>query len=334
MKTIMKKVFYYLPLCFTLVLTIGFVLRSDSIQSFFIPTDSAVGANDSATLHKPLPYDSVSKRELFELELNLYKKDMQTKHEKATVEKRFNIVFVTILLALWIVSAVPLYYQNSVDAINKEKTHKDGQINEVQGLLSKLKEEKDGGSKANILNGLEAYVKKPDFPNINQTLYELTVSSLKYNLTGIIFLIFSCICLGILGMMVFGLFENTIHDINQLGDNQFALAVILIIIRSSLLGSFILAFLLFSIRFSKAAFDQAARFNKRKHAAMFLVDMAGKIGEINPENLKALMKAFEEWNVNVESAFSEGGSRRYKHSKTDAHFQKMLIELFQNREKK
>ncbi len=82
------------------------------------------------------------------------------------------------------------------------------------------------------------------------------------------------------------------------------LSIVVYILRTSLLGSFVLLSLTYTVKFTTSSFDQAVRFTKRKHASQFLLEM---FKHYNPEisNVPKIMDAFGEWNVNVESAYTD-----------------------------
>ncbi len=82
------------------------------------------------------------------------------------------------------------------------------------------------------------------------------------------------------------------------------LSIVVYILRTSLLGTFVLLSLVYTIKFTTSSFDQAVRFTKRKHASQFLLEMFTQY-EPEIENIPKVMDAFSEWNVIVESAYTE-----------------------------
>jgi hypothetical protein len=113
-----------------------------------------------------------------------------------------------------------------------------------------------------------------------------------------------------LGVFVFDLFRNTLNEIKKFQSSNTFLVSLLIFLRTSLLGTFIISLMLYVSKFTNASFDQAARFNKRKHAAIFLLDLFKKF---TPDpttkassiaELDSIMSAFREWNFTVQSAFT------------------------------
>lgn len=83
--------------------------------------------------------------------------------------------------------------------------------------------------------------------------------------------------------------------------------LIFLVVRSSALGGVAITILVALMRIANACFDQSARFAKRRYGAFFLKFLYAKYsrpilhGGVNVENI---MKFFESWNQNVESAFS------------------------------
>ncbi len=140
---------------------------------------------------------------------------------------------------------------------------------------------------------------------LRRTIFDLQRSILKYQSLGALGLIVTLITLLVLGLFVTRLFQNTINDVLQFSHNESYLAVLLVVLRTSLLGSFIISFVVYSFRFTNSCFDQAVRFNKRKHASLFLMEVLKDFKVFNAENEKGIMNAFREWNVSVESAFTD-----------------------------
>lgn len=140
-----------------------------------------------------------------------------------------------------------------------------------------------------------------EYCNIVETIKDLDHSIRKYNTLGMVSVTISVFGVIIFGSFVFNLFSSAFRDIEIFRKSDNALLVIIILLlRTSLLGTFIVAFIVYSSKFSNASFDQAVRFNKRKHATLFLLDLFER-GETLPD----VMNAFKEWNVSVESAYTD-----------------------------
>lgn len=141
--------------------------------------------------------------------------------------------------------------------------------------------------------------------NLLLTIDDLEKSILKYQTLGAFGLLTTLLTLLILGLFVTQLFQSTIDDILKFSHNESYLAILLIVLRTSLLGSLIITFVVYAFRFTNSCFDQAVRFNKRKHASLFLMEVLDDFGQFSIESEKAIMNAFREWNVSVESAFTD-----------------------------
>lgn len=141
--------------------------------------------------------------------------------------------------------------------------------------------------------------------NLLLTIDDLEKSILKYQTLGAFGLLTTLLTLLILGLFVTQLFQSTIDDILKFSHNESYLAILLIVLRTSLLGSLIITFVVYAFRFTNSCFDQAVRFNKRKHASLFLMEVLNDFEKFSIESEKAIMNAFREWNVSVESAFTD-----------------------------
>ncbi len=160
---------------------------------------------------------------------------------------------------------------------------------------------------------------KDKYSSIKQTIYDIDRSILKYNLVGVIALIITISAMVILGIYVFTQFGTTIDQIKTvelvningtktivpIPPSTMTLAIVLYILRTSLVGTLIITFLIHSFKFTNASFDQATRFNKRKHATLFLLEVVTDFNGLTTDNIEKIMTAFKEWNVTVESAYTD-----------------------------
>lgn len=146
--------------------------------------------------------------------------------------------------------------------------------------------------------------RKEGFPYIYKTIIDLDKSILKYNLIGSISLIITFSIVIVLTIFIFDLFKGTLHSIDEMSKENLILGILLIVLRTSLLGSFILLFVVHMIKFTRSSFDQAVRFNKRKHATLFLVQLFEE-HQKDKVPIPDIMQAFREWNVTVDSAFTD-----------------------------
>ncbi|HEY0428159.1 MAG TPA: hypothetical protein VGC76_10290 [Pyrinomonadaceae bacterium] len=126
--------------------------------------------------------------------------------------------------------------------------------------------------------------------------------------------------LTIAGMLVFvvtlivaiGLFYDIKHntiiqlkDLNEAATPQVTL--IYLIVRSAALGTVATTMLVFLAKTALACFDQSTRFAKRRYGALFLQFIYQKHDQINLQEkvtISEIMKFFDAWNQNVESAFT------------------------------
>jgi len=140
------------------------------------------------------------------------------------------------------------------------------------------------------------------------TINDLRKSIVKYQCLGAMSLIITLLSMLIMAIFVGMLFQSTIDDVLKLGHDVPSLAILLVVLRTSLLGSLIVSFIIYAFKFTTACFDQAVRFNKRKQASLFLLEVLKDFGTISLSNEKAIMSAFREWNVSVDSAFTDSKS--------------------------
>jgi hypothetical protein len=172
---------------------------------------------------------------------------------------------------------------------------------------------------------VEDMYKNVHFKYFLATIKDLELNIIKYNVIGVISLAITVFGLIIFSVFVFGLFTNTfkdIEDINRSGNNT-ALIIIILLLRTSLLGTLIISFIVYSFKFSNASFDQAVRFNKRKQASLFLLNLFGNKTS-GKSSLKEIMAAFKEWNVGVETA--------YTNIKMDSKMAKTMFDRMKNAE--
>jgi hypothetical protein len=145
------------------------------------------------------------------------------------------------------------------------------------------------------------------FKFIFDTITDLNKSILKYNLIGGVAMLLTFSVVLVLTVFIFDLFKGTVRSINEIGPSNKIMAILLIVLRTSLLGSFLLLFVIHMIKFTRSSFDQAVRFNKRKHATLFLLQLFTSADNKNIEglNFANIMDAFRQWNVTVDSAFTD-----------------------------
>lgn len=147
------------------------------------------------------------------------------------------------------------------------------------------------------------------FRFIHRAIRSLNKSILRYDTVGRVSLLITVFTMIVVGSFVFNLFENVLKDADRLqtfSNTNVILSIIIVILRTSLLGSFIVTFTIYSYKFSSSSFDQAVRFTKRKHATLFLLQMFETLTlNKNVTSIEEIMSSFKEWNVNVESAFTE-----------------------------
>lgn len=142
-----------------------------------------------------------------------------------------------------------------------------------------------------------------------RTLADLNKGILKYNVLGFLGVILTLIVIALFGLVVFKLFQDTTNNIKPMAKfENWALLSIIYILRSSLLGTLLITTTIYSFKFTNSCFDQAVRFNKRKHATMFLVQVLHN-ENLHQNNMSIIMQAFKEWNVSVESAFTTSSSK-------------------------
>jgi hypothetical protein len=161
------------------------------------------------------------------------------------------------------------------------------------------------------LHVLKRYEEKRDsnWPEIERTIKSLNRSIVKFSTLGYVSLSVATLSLLILCAYVFNAFENVINDANKLQSSNIALVVVLVILRASVIGGLTITFLLKIMQFTNDSFDQAARFTKRKHGALFLLQMLEEdANKLDNERMTVVMGSFKEWNMNIESAYSKSTS--------------------------
>jgi hypothetical protein len=98
--------------------------------------------------------------------------------------------------------------------------------------------------------------------------------------------------------------------------------LIFVLVKSAALTAVASAMLFFGVKLATACFDQAARFTKRRYGALFLKFLYSKFDprDLNtPEGIEAIIKFFQAWNHNVESAFSNVKFEKGKKGVTELH---------------
>lgn len=146
-----------------------------------------------------------------------------------------------------------------------------------------------------------------------RTINNLDKSILRYTMVGISSTILSTGTIVILIISVFSLFSDTSRYAEIIKDDKIGV-LILLIIRSSMVGGLILAVILKLISFSTKSFDQAARFTKRKHSTLFLMQILTKDG-FELTQLNEAMHAFTIWNSSIDSAFTDHNNKTKEDTK-------------------
>lgn len=138
---------------------------------------------------------------------------------------------------------------------------------------------------------------------------ELAIKSLKVN--SIILTILGVILLAgtvALGLVLFlDIKATTESHIGHFGTEANYALLAYLIARSAALTAVATALLFFGIKTAVACFDQSARFTKRRYGALFLKYLYGKFDNRQlhtPEGIEQIIKFFQAWNHNIESAFS------------------------------
>lgn len=140
--------------------------------------------------------------------------------------------------------------------------------------------------------------------DIERTIKSLNTSIVKFSTLGYIGLVIAFASIVMLTGYVFQAFENVISDAKALGPTNIALVMVIVVLRASVLGALIVTFVVYMMKFVTSSFDQAARFTKRKHGALFLMQMLNE-KDLSIERMKAVMNSFKEWNLNIESAYTD-----------------------------
>lgn len=154
-------------------------------------------------------------------------------------------------------------------------------------------------------------VKNANKPQIERTIKSLNRSIVKFSTLGYVSLSVAILSLLILCAYVFNAFEKVIDDANRLQSSNIALVVVLVVLRASVIGGLTITFLIKIMQFTNSSFDQAARFTKRKHGALFLLQMLQESKtDLDNERVKVVMDSFKEWNINIESAYSKAESEK------------------------
>ena len=174
--------------------------------------------------------------------------------------------------------------------------------------------------KRNIIIASDEDKKEETNRLMHRIIFDLDLSILRYSSIGLALLTVTTFTLIVLAFFVFRLFDDTIQNLMKSHDFDtpyWVFLFIVLILRTSLIGTFIVAFLIYIIKFTNSSFDQAVRFNKRKHAALFLInvfslDKEMKIQVRSVNDLVRIMDSFNSWNVNIESAFTQTKSGELK----------------------
>ncbi len=140
---------------------------------------------------------------------------------------------------------------------------------------------------------------------LDESIIDLQKKSDWLNKVGVILVV--CAGLFAVGLCIFIYYttQSQLCELNKAKEPYVTL--IFLVVRSSALGGVVITILIALMRIANACFDQSARFAKRRYGAFFLKFLYAKYsrpilhGGVNVENI---MKFFESWNQNVESAFS------------------------------
>ena len=119
-----------------------------------------------------------------------------------------------------------------------------------------------------------------NFEHIYRTIRSLNRAILRYSTIGKAALLVTVFTMIIVGSFVFHVFNHVLDEAQKFqnfDNGKTVLLIIIIILRTSLLGSFIIAFTIYSFKFSSSSFDQSVRFTKRKHATLFLLQMLNSL---------------------------------------------------------
>lgn len=114
---------------------------------------------------------------------------------------------------------------------------------------------------------LELAVETNALKSFSQTLLSIEKSICRSYFLGYLSFGLVCVIFVVLTALVYSLFEGTLSTIANLdtADTPKAVVfVIAIVLRTSLLGGFIIGAMMYAFKFAKSSFDQAVRFNKRK----------------------------------------------------------------------
>lgn len=140
---------------------------------------------------------------------------------------------------------------------------------------------------------------------LDLSIRELEQKSKWLNWLGLILVFVSILLALALFCFIYATTQKQLDSLNSATTPYVTL--IFLVVRSSALGGVAITILVAIMRIANACFDQSARFAKRRYGAFFLKFLYAKYpkpilhGGVNIENI---MKFFDSWNQNVESAFS------------------------------
>lgn len=140
---------------------------------------------------------------------------------------------------------------------------------------------------------------------LEDILISLETKSEHLNVGGVLLLLVS-ICLAI---ALFWEIKNTTerHIDHFTGNASNYTLLIYLIVRSSALSVIATTVLIFTVKTAIACFDQSARFAKRRNGALFLKYLYNKFDKDkldDKDTVGQIIKFFEAWNQNIESAFT------------------------------
>jgi hypothetical protein len=140
---------------------------------------------------------------------------------------------------------------------------------------------------------------------LDTAILDLKKKSTNLTWSGIFVFVLSVV---IAGFLFFDIKHTTIDHLLKLNEAiNPPLTLIYLIVRSAALGAVATTMLIFLAKTALACFDQSTRFAKRRYGALFLKFIYEKHDQTNLQEqvtIDEIMKFFDAWNQNVESAFT------------------------------